>query len=251
MDKLKIIAVTHKHDTTAQSCRWEDQKSAEFERAWLQNPSQFDPDRCPITADQVEEAWRLITQQVGNPRGPAVEVGCGFAAISRRLFQAGCDVLATDIASNCLVHAAKLGLPTRQCTAPSTELDDDRYQLVLCCNLIAELPQRSHRHLMAELYRLCHPNGYVLISTDLDIYSKNALLCFEQLIRTELEPIAWSTQHHALLLRLEKLWPSLGTWIRMRSGLREILEKVCRRLLGDHGASHITVLARRRRAFSG
>ena len=208
---LKIIA-TEKSSIknspiSPKSARFEWQ--AKMERLWLTNPEQFNPLRNAIERERIAQLKELI-HALPSP-GTAVDLGCGFGEVSRTLQKAGWKVQALDIASNALkafVQKGKEGIELIQDALPSTKLQDDAYDLVICTEVIAYLQERDYRLLMAELSRLVKREGLVICSTGIDINSEDALQRFGALAETEFKINQWIFNHHLLLLRLQNFFES-------------------------------------------
>jgi SAM-dependent methyltransferase len=136
-----------------------------------------------------------------------VDLGCGWGVLSEKMAQTGAEVDALDIAANALEqlrpHAGdRIHL---LCDAvPWCNLPDDAYDVVVCTDLIAELPPQDHRLLISELYSVAKPEGHVILSTPLDVNSVGALERFAALVETELETVSWVLSHHAFYLKLRR-----------------------------------------------
>lgn len=88
--------------------------------------------------------------------------------------------------------------PIQDCL-PSTRLEDDAYDLVLCTETIGYLNSKEYRMLFAELSRLVKKDGLAVCSTSLDFKTDNALERFAALAETEFEIEHW-------ILRYDLLW---------------------------------------------
>jgi chemotaxis methyl-accepting protein methylase len=96
---------------------------------------------------------------------------------------------------------------------PSTKLDDDAYDLVLCTDVIGYLNSKDYRLLMAELSRLVKRTGHVVCSTAIDINSEDALQRFGSLAETEFEIEEWQFSYHLLLLRLKRFFEAPAQYV--------------------------------------
>ena len=70
---------------------------------------------------------------------------------------------------------------------PHTTLPDSYFDVVFCIDLIAELPKNLYRLAMSELSRILKPEGKLVISTELDLRTKEPARYFCDLIRCEFE----------------------------------------------------------------
>ena len=127
--------------------------------------------------------------------------------IFKKLHQAGAQVLYVEAAANAIKYVelrglSKLGISVKQAALPKTQLPDDAYDLVICLDVIADLPPEDFRLAVAELSRIVKSSGYVLCSTPIDIDSEDALERFSGLISTEFKIHEWKLSYHSLYLRL-------------------------------------------------
>jgi 2-polyprenyl-3-methyl-5-hydroxy-6-metoxy-1,4-benzoquinol methylase len=181
---------------------------AHFERLWLQTPEIFDPNRSAIERMRLERSWNTITP-LFNGDMRAADLGFGWGGLTRRLQAATVQVDALDVASQALQHFERegslAGVRLIREALPQTSLQDGHYDLVLCCDVIAELQPNDQRLLISELYRLVKPDGYVIFTTPLDIDSDGALEQLAALVETELMPEHWVLSHHCTYLKLLRL----------------------------------------------
>lgn len=213
-DPLRIISVEKgiphpKHTMNRSDPRLARIKAARdtFERRWQEDPNQFNPTLTAIERERIERSWNVL-QPLVQPGMPASDLGCGWGVLSERIAERGGSVDALDIASSALERLrphAHERIRLLCDAAPMTQLPDDHYSIVVCTDLIAELPSPEHRLLISELYRIAKPEGHILCSTPLDIHSDGALERFASLVETELEPENWLLSHHAYYLRLRHL----------------------------------------------
>lgn len=175
---------------------------ATMERLWLQDPEQFNPERDAVQRQRLETTFQTIQSQRSLQGARAADLGCGSGHISRLLRDAGAKVDALDIAGNALERLKSQDInninPIQDCL-PSTRLNDDAYDLVVCTEVIGYLQSQEYRLLIAELSRLVHKEGYVACSTSLDINSDNALERFAAIAETEFAIDQW-------VLRYDRLW---------------------------------------------
>lgn len=215
---------------------------AKFEREWLRNPEQFDPNRNIMEQDRIRRTLDAITV----PACRACDLGIGAGTLADALIDKGFQIDAIDIASNALKRY-KGRARTSQDYAPYTRLDDNTYPLVLACDLIAHLPATEHRLLISELSRLITRSGTLIISTPLDIHSEDAAGRFLSLIHTEFDIEAIIPSHHALWIRLRR-WKWFSPLLNNAKTL-SILESISRYIWEDNAISHLIVVAKRRPLF--
>ena len=117
---------------------------AKYERLWLQNPEKFNPMRTCLKQEDLNRAWKMIKEAKPLKGMRAVDLGCGYGILTLRMRDAGAELVdAVDIASQAL-RKLELHDMTRirpfQDYVPYTHLEDNAYDLVVCTELIAELP---------------------------------------------------------------------------------------------------------------
>lgn len=212
---------------------------AKFEREWLNNPEQFNPNRNVKEQLRIERTLSLVKP----PSGKACDLGLGFGTISDALVEKGYEVDAIDVASNALKHY-KGKARASQDYVPYTKLDDNAYSLVVAADLIAHLPETEHRLLISELSRLIKSDGTLIISTPIDIDSEDAAARFLSLVHTEFDIEEILPSHHALWIRLRRfnfLRPILNN-----KNVLAALESISRYFYHDNALSHLIVSAKRR-----
>jgi len=183
-----------------------EETQARFERRWHQNPESFNPMRNCMERERLERTLDIMQRHATLVDKTVVDLGCGWGALSLRLRDARAYVHAVDVAKNALARLDKENqIKIVHDCLPGTRLEDDAYDLVICTDLIAYLPEKEHRLLMSELARLVKEDGYVVCSTPIDIYSENALARFASLIETELIVAEWTMSHHRFYLALRNV----------------------------------------------
>jgi len=132
----------------------------------------------------------------------------------------------------------------------SAGLDDNTYDVVICADVIASIPEENYRLFLSELARLCRRSGTVVMSTELDIDTQDAAQRFLSLLSTEFNDMELELTHNALFIKalriLNKISSRLQKRVAASEGIRRFLEMICLTLSGDDGISHIIVTAKKR-----
>lgn len=189
---------------------------AKFERLWLIDPDQFNPLRNCLQRERVNRTWHLLTKYSHLQNKSTIDIGCGAGVFSRQLRDKGAIVTSVDIAENALKHLRQHNIThieARQEAMPMTSLDQ-MFDLVICMDLLAELPPHDYRLFFAELARLVAPQGYVICSTPIDINTEGGAQLFLNLAQTELEIIDTVPSYHALYLRFIHLLEAPGKFLQ-------------------------------------
>ncbi len=212
--KLKVVAIAGGHAPRAQPAKLkthEHARRAHYERLWLHNPEQFSPDNSFMETERLARTQHFLKPYLDAPEQRIVDLGCGWGTLALSIAKKGAYVDALDIANNA-IRRLKPDLPdTMQlhCQAlPHTTLEDRAYDVVICCDVIADLDRMDRRLLVAELQRLVKPGGIIVCSTPLDFRTEAALEAFEGLLATELSIEKRLLSHHGYFLRLQKLLQS-------------------------------------------
>ena len=213
-DRLNIVSVSADPSTSANSSKTnrKEEARAKFERLWLTDPEQFDPNRNAMERERVVRTWHLIDEVLQPKDKKIADLGCGSGVFSIGLAERGAHVDAVDIASNALKLIKEKysnnnsNLTTIQDYIPNTKLRDDHYDAALSTELIAYLHPEQYRLFFSELSRIIHADGHVICSTSIDIDSDDALQRFMSLAETELKVHKWIFSHHALYIRLNRFY---------------------------------------------
>jgi len=205
-DKLKVIATSadsaQNNERLSSFRKLRREAEAVFERMWLTAPEQFDPLRNCMEALRVERTLKLIREHLKPEGKKAVDLGCGTGWLTRKLHEKGAHVDAVDIATIPLKALEKTeGIHPIQDYVPHTHLKDDAYDIVLSTELIGYLPQEEYRIYFSELCRLAKPEGYVVCSSLIDIYSDEAIDRFAALAESEFSIEKWALSYHYLWTR--------------------------------------------------
>lgn len=215
-NRLNIISVSSSKEHSSPCVNRQKEIQAKFERLWLKDPEQFNPLRNCLERERVERIWTLLTQEVDLHHKQTVDIGCGAGILSRRLRDAKAQVTAVDIAENALkrMHGEEFRQITlKQDAMPATSLPDQHYDVIVCAELIAELPKEDYRLFFAELARLIKPNGYLICSSAIDIDSDEGMQRLLDLAHTEFDVIQSKTSYHALFIRLKRFFESPSRFI--------------------------------------
>lgn len=208
---LRIIATdTQKTNEKNKKNSLTRQKEAEawFERQWLKKPEKFNPDRNCFERERIERTYQLILKHLDPNEKKVVDIGCGYGILAKRLRDLHAKVLAVDIAENAIKEMRQSNaqdMEIKRNALPATTLADNAYDLVICADVIAEIPAQDHRLAISELSRLVKADGWVVCSTPLDIHSDDSLEQFVALNETELVIIDAKASYHAWSIKLINL----------------------------------------------
>lgn len=220
--RLNIISVDSSQNSSEQfqgssrSARLREMQ-AKFERLWLIDPERFNPLRNCMQRNRLERTWQLVTQHADIAGKQVADIGCGAGIFSRRLRDAGAHVEAVDIAENALKHFKEKDaehIQLKQSAMPATTLPDHAYDLIVCTELIAELPPEDYRLFFAELSRLIKADGHLVCSSDIDIDSVGGVERLVELAQTEFDLVEAVASYHALYLRIKRFFDAPFLFIK-------------------------------------
>lgn len=249
MDKrLSVIATEQKSKNTQPAPTKANKRQAlqaKFDRIWLDDSKQFDPQRNCIEQERLKRTLDLLSRHTMLAGKQAVDLGCGRGVFAKMLAAEGALVDAVDISANALKPLKEenpQNIRPVQDMLPQTLLQDDHYDLVISTEVIGFLPELERRLYFAELSRLVKSDGLVLCSTGLDINTVGGFEAFEALAETEFQILEWVFSYHAFFIRLTNLLPFLDK----NRTLMLWLEKLCRLINQDGGLSHALFIGKRR-----
>lgn len=182
---------------------------ARYERAWLTNPERFNPLRNCMERERLDRTEQFITKHIDLVNKQTADIGSGAGVFSRRLRDLGAQVEAIDIAENALKLFEKNGsegIKLKQDAMPDTSLPDHFYDLIVCTELIAEIPKEDYRLFFAELSRLIKGEGHLVCSSSIDIDTDGGVEKLAGLAQTEFEILDDESSYHALYLRVKRFF---------------------------------------------
>lgn len=208
INRLKVTSVeSNQNNTPPPSSRSARRQEVEatMERLWLNDPTQFDPERDAVQRKRVSGTIEAIKRHMTLSDKRCTDLGCGGGVITRLVRDQGAKLDAVDIASKALdllKTKDMTNIIAIQDCLPSTRLDDNTYDLAICTEMIGYLQPKEYRMIFAELARLIKKEGFALCSTSLELHSENALQRFAALSETEFEIEEWVLRHDLLWIKL-------------------------------------------------
>lgn len=181
---------------------------ARFDRLWKTDPHYFDPQRNVMERERIHRSFDLLKSKVVLDPCKIADLGCGKGDFAHLLADQGASVDAVDISGVALKLLKEKGgrtIATFQEYLPSTTLQDNAYDAVVCLDLIAFLPEDEYRLLFSEMARLIKNDGHALGSSPLDIHSEDALQRYSALVETEFHVEEWVLSYHRLWIRFKEI----------------------------------------------
>lgn len=255
-ERLNIITDDHPENekrasfTKRRSDTERTETQARFERLWLIDPEQFNPDRSLLESVRIERTKAFLDDLPAVKT--CVDLGSGYGVLGLFMAEKGCEVTAVDIAKNALNRLVGLkGITTSQDYIPNTNLQDNSFDLVLSTDLIAFLNKHEYRLYVSELVRLCKQDGIIVCSTPIDIHSDDALHLFVSLMETEIIIDDWCFSYHRLYIRLLEILKKLRLTplmkiLRDSKAFLNCCEKISKAIWQNEGISHAIFRGRKK-----
>ncbi len=177
---------------------------AHFDTLWLKNPEKFDPNHTGYGKERIKRIVDLIKNRLDLSDKEIVDLGCGNGTLTRMLVQGNNRVTGVDVSENALKNFRIKGCESITLIRdyiPRSLLPDDHYDLVVAADLIAHIDSKEYRLFMSEIARIVKSDGFVVLSTSIDIESENALQKFIGLVSTEFDILDAVESHHFLLIK--------------------------------------------------
>lgn len=235
-NKLNITSISQSspQDSKRNSFRDRQQElQAICERLWLQNPEQFNPLRNAMERERLDRTWAALQAYFNLAQTKVADIGCGNGVFSRRMRDAGAEIEAVDIAENALKHLKQHDLhhihPKRD-GLPYTMLPDQAYNLIVCTEVIGFLNPQDHRLFFSELARLIKPDGLLICSSEIDIYTEGGVEQFQALTQTEFVIMKIVRSYHALFIKLQHFLEAPAKFVKGGLDARWRKEELNRRL---------------------
>lgn len=203
---------------------------AYFERLWLIDKDQFNPETNCMGRMRIERTLELIHNYLSPESKIVCDLGCGFGIFSKHLRDKGAVVDAVDIAKNALENVShENNITPYQAYVPYTQLNDDHYDLVISTELIAFLPNEDFRLYFSEMSRLVKKDGFVVCSTPIDIYSDDALQRFAALVETEFDIDKWIFSYHYAWIKIHAFFHAPEAFVKASKDPRYRKEQIEKR----------------------
>lgn len=250
MDKRLAIVATEQNSESPKPQKQNKRQmtQAKFDRLWLEDPSQFDPERNGMEKERLARTFELILRHIDLKGKKVVDLGCGHGVLAKMLAAEGATVDAVDISPLALKPLKSepiANIRPVQDYIPQTLLEDDAYDLVISTEVLGYLPEEDRRLYFAELARLVKPEGLVVCSNGLDIYTENPLEAFAALAETEFQILEWVYSYNGFYIKLKKI-PVLKGFLNNNRRLLLWLEKLCQAVNSDGGLSNAIFIGKRR-----
>lgn len=233
--KLKIVSETSlRNESPKKSMSVRDYKrdaEAHFNHLWETDPTQFCPFRNCMEALRIERTAELFKENDLSGK-KAADLGCGYAVLSKKMAKQGAEVDAIDIADIPLQRLEKKkneAIHPIKDYIPHTKLADQDYDLVLCTELIGDLPKEEYRLFFSELCRLIKPDGHVICSTLLDVYTDGAIQQFASLAETEFTIEKWVLSYHYLWTLLLNFFKAPEKFVKASKDLTYRTQEMAKR----------------------
>lgn len=219
-----------------------------YDRKWRLDPESLNPLATAEGESNLERFWSLLAPSL-KPGSSLLDLGTGSGVLAKRCAQSGVEVTAVDIAQLPLAYLKDIPhLTPRKEWVPYTKLPEASFDIVIAHDLMASLPPIEYRLFLVELIRLVKKQGWIFLSTPLDIYTEDPLLSFLELIGQELIIHDTLISHHNLHLKLTDAFkkmhlPQLSSFLKKSKTSLKLLEKASS-FLDEEDASYVIIKAK-------
>ncbi len=200
-----------------------DLQQARAENEWLQNRNNLDPDSNPFEKQRIEKTSQFIQKLGPLQEISALDIGCGEGSLSRFLHSQGACVEALDVsreALNLFRIKGSENIYLNQDCFPYTKQNDRSYDLILCCDVLAELNPKDFRIAISELRRLIKAEGTLICSTPVMTNSIDAIARFLDLIQSEFEIHEIEVSYHRLF---QSISSTFDTFFCLQKSIQSML----------------------------
>lgn len=143
------------------------------------------------------------------------DLGCGRGVLSQQFFDRKAHVTGVDVLEQPPANfSGCLGINYRKACLPYVPLPDDHFDGVIFTDVIAEIEEHLRRLTLSELSRLLKREGWLLCSTQLDLYSLDPCDQLIHLMKTEFEIISSKKSFHRLHFYLARWMSAPSRYIR-------------------------------------
>ncbi len=180
------------------------QQEAAFEARWKNHPGQFNPKKNAIEKLRVEKTIQLIQSHL-KEKNHVLDIGCGFAPFTKTIEEKTSHITLADISAGALQRAPDA---QEKCKAalPQTNFEDQSFDLILCTELLPYLHSKDLRMSISELCRLLKPSGTLILSSNIDIYSDDALDRLKKMVETEFKIHDTELTYNSWLIHLQNFF---------------------------------------------
>jgi 2-polyprenyl-3-methyl-5-hydroxy-6-metoxy-1,4-benzoquinol methylase len=220
---------------------------------------ELDPDKTAQGRERMGRSLKMLAKHALINNSHIADLGCGIGSFAHVLASQNAHVTAVDALDLLLQKDQYPQINYVKACLPDLLFSDEHFDGLVFTDVIASIEPHLHRLTLSELARVLKKDGWLLISTPLDIDSLDADTLFMQLVRTEFEIIETLSSYHRFHFHLNKwgkspLWNPLSWFSRpLKKILKEnsqfllLTERLCKKLLGRAGRTHMIILARKKR----
>ncbi len=164
----------------------------------------LDPNRTVLERERVHRTLTLLVQYTEMCGTRIADIGCGTGSIALKLADLQAHVTAVDASLSFLQRLNHPQVVCKQAYIPHLPFVDASFDGLVLTDTIASIDTHLHRLTLSELARLVQREGWLLISTPLDVYSWDPDSHFLQLVETEFEVMATVYSYHRLHFHLSR-----------------------------------------------
>jgi ubiquinone/menaquinone biosynthesis C-methylase UbiE len=167
-------------------------------------PEKLGPQDLALDQLRIERTLALLEKHIQIKGERIADLGCGTAWMASLLAKRGGHITAVDLFEN-ISERVHSQISYQKAAIPYLPFPDASFDGLVFSDVIAEIDPPHYRLTLSELARLLKRSGWLICSTQLDLYSEDAHERFIELIESEFEIIASTKSYHRLHVFLTRL----------------------------------------------
>jgi ubiquinone/menaquinone biosynthesis C-methylase UbiE len=170
----------------------------------LPAPEKLGPQGSAMDQVRIERTVALLEKHSQIKGERIADLGCGTAWMASLLAERGGHPTAVDLFENISESGQRSQISYQRAAIPYLPFPDASFDGLVFSDVIAEIDPPLYRLTFSELARLLTRSGWIICSTQLDLYSEDAHERFIGLIESEFEIIDSAKSHNRLHVYLTR-----------------------------------------------
>lgn len=222
---MGLVILEEKAKTTRE--RYEEHVKRVCEQLSLKKLGPLD---CVTGQVRIARSLKLLEEHIDYKGAAIADLGSGFSPIALILADQGALLTALDASEKALLYKPHPHIAYKRACIPYLPFADAAFDGLIFTDVIAEIEPHLYRLTLSELSRLLKQNGWMLCSTELDLYSHDAYEKFIQLLACEFELVAEIKSYHRLHFYLSRWIQAPSRFVRAARDANYRSEQLQKRL---------------------
>lgn len=188
----------------------EENSRAQWEKVWQEESDKLNPRNTARGRARLKRTAEFLSRLDLNGKNVA-DLGCGNGSLFP--FLEGGAITALDISERALSLCPD-GVKKIRRILPYSHLPEQNFDCVLLTEVLAEIEPHLHRLLLSEIFAIMKKEAFFICSTELDIYSEDALEQFLVLLQCEFEVIELKKSYHRLFFHMRRALDAPSRFVR-------------------------------------